>query len=49
VAGSAEKMPAAVHNAIQTVVRSVGSLTEEESLQYMVKLEMSGRYFVDTW
>jgi sulfite reductase alpha subunit-like flavoprotein len=49
VAGSAEKMPAAVHKAIQTVVRSAGSLTEEESLQYMVKLETSGRYFVDAW
>ena len=49
VAGSAEKMPADVRNAIQRVVRTEGLLTEEESARYMSKLDMSGRYFVDAW
>lgn len=49
VAGSAEKMPADVRNAIQRVVRTEGSLSEEESARYMSKLDTSGRYFVDAW
>ena len=49
VAGSAEKMPAAVHKAIQEVVREQGLLDEDASARYMTKLETTGRYFVDAW
>ena len=49
VAGSAEKMPTAVRMAIQDVVKTHGSLDDEESARYVNKLDMSGRYFVDAW
>jgi len=49
VAGSAEKMPAAVHDAIRWVVQTRGSMSEDESARYMIRLGTSGRYFVDAW
>ena len=49
VAGSAEKMPAAVYDAFRNVAQTQGLMSEDESAQYMVRLATSGRYFVDAW
>lgn len=49
VAGSAEKMPAAVYDAFRNVVQTQGSLSDDESARYMIRLGTSGRYFVDAW
>lgn len=49
VAGSADKMPAAVAAAIEEAVAQQGGLSRDEAAAYMRRLELGGRYQVEAW
>jgi sulfite reductase alpha subunit-like flavoprotein len=38
-----------VYDAFRNVVQTQGSLSDDESARYMIRLGTSGRYFVDAW
>ncbi|PRW18319.1 NADPH-dependent diflavin oxidoreductase 1 isoform X1 [Chlorella sorokiniana] len=49
VAGSADKMPAAVAAAIEEVVAQQGGMARDEAAAYVRHLELGGRYQVEAW
>jgi len=49
VAGSADKMPAAVAAAIEEVVAQQGGLARDQAAEYVRRLEVTGRYQVEAW
>lgn len=49
VAGSADKMPAAVAAALQEVAAEQGGMSAEEAAAWMRRLELTGRYQVEAW
>ena len=49
VAGSADKMPAAVAAAFEDVVASHGGLASAEAAAFVRRLEVTGRYQVEAW
>ena len=49
VAGSADKMPAAVAAAIEEAVAQQGGLSRVEAAAYVRRLELGGRYQVEAW
>ena len=49
VAGSADKMPAAVAAAVEGPAAQQGGLTREEAAAFVRRLELSGRYQVEAW
>lgn len=49
VAGSADKMPAAVASAFEEVAAQAGGLSREEAQAWLRRLEAAGRYQVEAW
>lgn len=49
VAGSADKMPAAVQAAVEEAVAAGSGMTAEEAAAYVRRLELGGRYQVEAW
>jgi len=49
VSGSANKMPQDVMTAFEDAVMTAGSLSREQAQQYLRRMELGGRYFVEAW
>lgn len=49
VAGSADKMPAAVAAAIQEVAVAHGGMGKDEAAALLRRMELTGRYQVEAW
>ncbi len=49
VSGSAQKMPADVAAAFESVARLHGGLDEEAARQIVRQMELKGRYHVEAW
>ncbi|OJT11116.1 NADPH-dependent diflavin oxidoreductase 1 [Trametes pubescens] len=49
ISGSANKMPAAVREAIQYALVSEGGMSEEDATEYVVRMEKEGRLIEECW
>jgi sulfite reductase alpha subunit-like flavoprotein len=49
VAGSANKMPADVANALEIVAQREGHMSQQEAAAWLKDLERSRRYHVEAW
>lgn len=49
VAGSANKMPADVANALEIVAQREGHMSQQEAAAWLKDLEKSRRYYVEAW